>query len=646
MQHLRFYFYSLLTIFFIYVSPAQTTANTFSSLQAGEVAPSTFDALWADYDPRAEPLRAEVIAEWEEDGVILQVVRYLAGVFKGEPAMVAGVYGYAKEHKEQRDLPALINIHGGGQFADAKAVISNAKRGYATLCISWAGRITSSQYRVTSKEAKLLWSGKTDDPAYRVMTDWGAVDGYHAPCRNKRSASSRIAPHELTLDQIESPRNSLWFLATVAARRGITYLEQQQEVDPERIGIYGHSMGGKITVLTAAADNRLKVAVPTCGGISNYQNPKQLYNSTLGDHVNLAQITCPLLFLSPANDFHGDIYDLPEATTLLNSPAFRVSSAPHHNHQDSAPYLVTGFKWIDHYLQAAPALPETPDTTLQLATSTGVPEMTVRVDASYPVKEVNIFYTQQGIPSGSPLEKGNPRFKYWHHAAAVQEGETWNASLPLASTDRELWVYANVTYTLPAEEQVTNYYYAPVMSDEIVLSSVLERITVQELSETPAQATLQPSRVIEDFSTNWQYGWFRYDPAKFQWARKTNKLSSPIWKAPHESVCLAVQVTSSEPNILALRLDSYATELQLRGNGEVETFTLKKEDFKNASGQTLKTWAEVTQLEYAPYISISSHFNHNGITKSDRLTLGSRSWKGSPPALSKLSWEATSSSLD
>ena len=37
-------------------------------------------------------------------------------------------------------------------------------------------------------------------------------------------------------------------LYAAAARRGITLLEQQPEVDAGRIGLTGHSMGGRLTV--------------------------------------------------------------------------------------------------------------------------------------------------------------------------------------------------------------------------------------------------------------------------------------------------------------------------------------------------------------------------------------------------------------
>ena len=47
-------------------------------------APQNFDEMWAGYDPRVEPLEIETIKEWEEDGVVLRIVRYRIGIFKGQ----------------------------------------------------------------------------------------------------------------------------------------------------------------------------------------------------------------------------------------------------------------------------------------------------------------------------------------------------------------------------------------------------------------------------------------------------------------------------------------------------------------------------------------------------------------------------------
>ena len=157
----------LLAFTLVHSSLAQ---ETLPPLKEG-VAPQIFEALWAGYDPRAEPLEIETLKAWEEDGVVLRVVRYRIGIFKGQKAMMAAVYGYPKGGTQ---LPGLVQIHGGGQYADYRAVLTNAKRGYATISIAWAGRISAPGYQVSPDIVKLFWEGNTSDPEYKLTTDWGA----------------------------------------------------------------------------------------------------------------------------------------------------------------------------------------------------------------------------------------------------------------------------------------------------------------------------------------------------------------------------------------------------------------------------------------------------------------------------------------
>ena len=202
---------------------------------------------------------------------MLRIVRFRIGVFKGQEGH-AGCCLRVSPRRSQtaRNLPGLVQIHGGGQYADYRAArLLNAKRGYATISIAWAGRIAAPGYTVNNDVVKLFWDGKTDDRNYKLTTDWGALDAYHAPCRNPGNGFAKVQPASWTLDAVESPRNSCWFLCTLAARRALTFLEQQPEVDPDKLGVYGHSMGGKLTVMTAAADSRVKAAAPSCGGISD-----------------------------------------------------------------------------------------------------------------------------------------------------------------------------------------------------------------------------------------------------------------------------------------------------------------------------------------------------------------------------------------
>ena len=54
----------------------------------------------------------------------------------------------------------------------------------------------------------------------------------------------------------------------------VDLLQSLDEVDPERIGVLGHSLGGHGTIFLAAYDERVKAAISNCGGAFFRHNPK------------------------------------------------------------------------------------------------------------------------------------------------------------------------------------------------------------------------------------------------------------------------------------------------------------------------------------------------------------------------------------
>ena len=121
---------------------------------------------------------------------------------RDEPARMAGFYGFPKDAKK---LPGLLHLHGGGQRAFLHEVEFYARRGYACLSINWGGRE--------------MENAQEGDP----NTDWGAVD----PTQKNVPGYFNLKPGDKYLDPCESPRNNNWYLLTVGARRGLTFLEQQ-----------------------------------------------------------------------------------------------------------------------------------------------------------------------------------------------------------------------------------------------------------------------------------------------------------------------------------------------------------------------------------------------------------------------------------
>ncbi len=540
---------------------------------------------------------------------------------------MAAVYGFPKD---ATNLPGLVQIHGGGQYADYKACLLNARRGYATVSIAWAGRISAPDYRVGPSEVKLFWDGKTDDPDYKLTTDWGAVDGYHAPGRNPGNQFPSVKPASWTLDAVESPRNSGWFLCAMAARRALTFLEHQPEVDADKLGVYGHSMGGKLTVLTAG-DPRVKAAAPSCGGISDRDNNSVVFRATLGDDVSLKQISCPIIFLSPANDFHGRIGDLHQAIDEIRSDQWRVTCSPHHNHQDTAPYEVATLLWFDQHLKGAFTLPATPESTLTLDEPDGVPTFTLKPDTSQPIVSVDIFYTQHGKPTETSADRDNTVHRFWHHSVAHEANGRWSGTLPIGSTDQPLWVYANVAYELPTPVTGAGYYYGTYSASTFNLSSLLTTVSPQQLQSANVQATLKSSALIEDFEGDWQKEWFTYKPE--EWARSTNRLYDDQYRSP-QNAKLALDVQADQRNKLVILIDQHAAEVQLTGGDQWQQVILAPNDFRNLAGEGMLDWNNIKQLTLSAAERLKPD---RGESEESRIVGGN--WRGAPPRFRNLRWQ-------
>lgn len=586
-----------------------------SNVGAADDVPKTVTALWSDFDPRKDDLEANVVREWQNGGIVYRYVTFHVGTFKGQPARMAAFFGFPKGAE---NLPGLLHLHGGGQRAFLHEVEFYAKRGYACLSINWGG--------------KEMENAEDGDP----NTDWGAVD----PTQQNVPGYFNLKPGENYLDPVESPRNNNWYLLTLGARRGLTFLEQQPEVDPDKLGVYGHSMGGNLTVYVAGTDSRVKVAAPSVGG-SGFRTqpwpllPEQrkevpngdlgLFDATIGFESYAPHITAPLLWLGATNDFHGIMDDTYRTGALIPHKNVRYAFTPHMNHRFTPEFAITRPLWIDQYLKGTFAFPKTPESKLELATEDGVPVLQVMPDTSMPIERVQLLY------SVDP----DPQARFWRTATATNDGNVWTAQLPIMSVEQPLFTFANVHYLLAKPELVP---FAPP-TKEFAISSMLHTEAPVDLQRARMRATDRASPLIDDFSHGWQDWYTLSADNPHHWEYSTRKLNDPKWQG-ESGQKLALEVQSENENELVIVLtenffrpyrgqsQEFVAVVKLNG-GKQETVSLTPDDFRTTAGDKLSSWKNVDLL------SLRAYFEKDG------SLLGSKSWVGSQPAFRKLYWQGS-----
>jgi len=614
---------------------------TCGSLRADEV-PQSVEQLWADFDPRKDPLETEVIREFREAGAVIRHVRFLVGTFKGQPARMTAIYGFPVPTKDatghtatpKERLPAIMHIHGGGQRAFLHEVKMLVGRGYAALSVNWGGDGDGQP------PFNALEGARPDDP----NTDWGAVDP--TQLNATRYDSIQPGPKQLVEDR-EHPKNCNWYLLALGCRRGLTFLEQQPEVDPQRLGVHGYSMGGNLTMYVAGSDNRVKAAVPAVGGAGWRWQPHgvlggviqqdhikgdvDLFRRTLSFESYAPLVRCPVLHRSATNDFHGWMDDVYRTNALISNQPLRYSWTTHLNHRLSPEVAVSMPLWFDQHLRGRPSLPETPRSELVLRSADHIPVWRVTPDAkSLPVVRCDIYY------SVDP----DPRARFWRSAEAVRDGESFTASLPLHRLDLPLFAFANVFHTLPKPESLAAIpgYSKPI--NEVCLSSEFHAVQPAELQAAGVVATMQLSPLIDDFSSPHEMrDWYTFNadhpPLVQHWTRK---LTDPAFRG-RSGAKLKLTLKMPQTNTLTLVVienewrsyrgpkKTFTCDREINGAETEQIIVLETQDFRSIN-DVLKSWAEVDQF------GICAHFAERGTAASPQ-----RKWNGPVPTFIRLEWE-------
>jgi len=538
--------------------------------------------LWKDVDARKDALETEIVKEWVEDGVVCRYVIFKVGTFKGADSRIAAFYTFPEGAEK---LPAIVWAHGGGQRAELEHGKYFAKHGYAMVDINWGGR-----EMVEGMEKN---------------TDWGAVDPSQGPQfypgAKRPGTKLTLVPDEFTIDTVVSPRNGNWFLLAYAGRRAITFLERQPEVDPEKIGFTGYSMGGNITSYVAI-DERLKAVAPMVGGTGfitsefpgipgntralSYRGHVDLFAKTMESQSYYPHVKCPVLLLTASNDFHGITDRAYTSMATLPHRDWRVSLNMHFNHNLGAQQWILLSQWFDKYLKGEVIdIPQTAESDLVISDDAGSAVFTAKPDQADQLAALDIYYSYDP----------NPQTRYWKLATAVtREGDTWRTTLPLHA-GLPLFAFADCTYPLGAERES----FRGTTSTFTITSSQQVHLPGEWRWENLAMLGTG-----EDFTPTFAIGWGENHGGGLV----TYKFRDPEMKLPGADQALRLKLNGIDGRYgVRLRVtrnffltgvkgpkEDYVANL-LTQPGESE-FVFSLAQFLNAGKQPMPDWTNITTL--------------------------------------------------
>ncbi len=358
--------------------------------------------------PTAE-VKAETVKKYDRRGIRVEEIYYQSRSYKRKPVKIFGYFCYPRVRSGK--LPAILLSHGGGGSASLPRAVAWAKRGYAVLTIDLPGkgeRRAGSRSTGPDMDVPILLRTQPD-PSYNYLVH-----------------------------------------AVAAARNGITYLSQRQEVDPDRIGMIGLSWGGVLTLLTNGQDSRLKAAVNVFGAGyipegCTWDNRFSLmsaegqerWNTYIDPKNFLASQHAPILFITGTNDH---CYYLPTFQKSYNEVPVEKNYwlIPNLRHRFLSSVEQPALAWLDEKLKRPasgpsgfPRIQELP-LSLKEADRLIVP---VRAEAGSQIASVRLYYT-----AGGPLRW---TAKKWLEVAPYFENGVYYFGLPTQVLQPEILYYVS-----------------------------------------------------------------------------------------------------------------------------------------------------------------------------------------------------------
>ena len=349
--------------------------------------------------------------EWVDAAGPVRSMFYVGEPYHDKPTRVFAYYAtpgtLAGETTAEKDLPAVVLVHGGGGTAFREWAELWAQRGYAAIAMDLAG------YRPHEGQNQHQRQNRTRLP------DGGPDQG---------------VPEKF--ESIDLELNEQWpYHAVAAAIRAHSLIRSFPEVDANRTAVTGISWGGYLTCIIAGVDSRFKAAVPVYGCGFLHENSawlnqfakmtepqRQRWIKLWDPSQYLPAVSMPILFVNGTNDFAYPLDSYMRSYDVVpGEKQLRITvNLPHSHPAGWAPVEIGLF--IDQYLRGGEPLP-----TLKEVRGTGG-QVHATWHATVPIKEGAIHVTNDNGPI-------NQR-KWATTAATLGDGEM---TVTAPSTDVTAW---------------------------------------------------------------------------------------------------------------------------------------------------------------------------------------------------------------